>query len=582
MAQRFPGAGISSALALNETGDAVGYVLIDGQFEAFIYTQENGVRLLPDLSALWPHHVAVDITERSNGQVIIAGDALGPESTDQLRDLGNPLIWVYDTASGTVTETVDVGLLPGGDAGRIYALNDAGVAVGYTRVLGAAPQPMVYDFANRSLNPLALSFIPVDINNNNVVAGSVRGDNNQALRATIQPNGAVLVVEGLGNPVDSQVFDVSAINSVQTVGSTLVFPFTDGAGRVIKGAGQAQLANEWLTHWSSSAFDVAWDLNTSGDLVGDLGIFNAVRGAIYIKSLNQTHLLEDLIDPPGPVVNSGRAINDAGWVAGGMATASLLRPKGDMPLPPAPTDLVAQPHGATGQEPWGGITVSWVDNSTLTQGYTLERRLSGADLWNVIIADWTSLSYSDLNVTAGSTYDYRVKAKGEAGFSAYSNIASATVPGGDNVDTQAPAVAFVEPAAGAQVLPGRVSVIAEAADNVGVTGMEIFYSGPGVNRTRLCSVQDAAQLNCTWNTRKLNLGVYTLEARAADASNNVGVQQIAVELVAKGGDGGGGGGGGGGTGGDGGASGEKGKRKCSDGIDNDGDGLIDGADPECQ
>jgi len=28
--------------------------------------------------------------------------------------------------------------------------------------------------------------------------------------------------------------------------------------------------------------------------------------------------------------------------------------------------------------------------------------------------------------------------------------------------------------------------------------------------------------------------------------------------------------------------GEKGRRKCSDGIDNDGDGCIDGADPDCQ
>jgi hypothetical protein len=38
----------------------------------------------------------------------------------------------------------------------------------------------------------------------------------------------------------------------------------------------------------------------------------------------------------------------------------------------------------------------------------------------------------------------------------------------------------------------------------------------------------------------------------------------------------------GGDGGDGGAGGkEKGRMKCSDGIDNDGDGLIDAADPDC-
>ena len=27
---------------------------------------------------------------------------------------------------------------------------------------------------------------------------------------------------------------------------------------------------------------------------------------------------------------------------------------------------------------------------------------------------------------------------------------------------------------------------------------------------------------------------------------------------------------------------EKGKKKCNDGIDNDGDGLIDGEDPDCR
>ena len=36
-----------------------------------------------------------------------------------------------------------------------------------------------------------------------------------------------------------------------------------------------------------------------------------------------------------------------------------------------------------------------------------------------------------------------------------------------------------------------------------------------------------------------------------------------------------------GTGDTGGLTTEKGRKKCNDGIDNDGDGLIDGADPDC-
>lgn len=38
----YPAAGISSAVALNETGDTVVYAMIDNRFYAFVYTQAHG------------------------------------------------------------------------------------------------------------------------------------------------------------------------------------------------------------------------------------------------------------------------------------------------------------------------------------------------------------------------------------------------------------------------------------------------------------------------------------------------------------------------------------------------------------
>lgn len=71
-----------------------------------------------------------------------------------------------------------------------------------------------------------------------------------------------------------------------------------------------------------------------------------------------------------------------------------------------PADLTATRATVSGKPQ---INLKWKDNSTLEDGYLVQRRVAGASTWSVI-ADLAknTKSYTDKNVTAGVQYEYRV------------------------------------------------------------------------------------------------------------------------------------------------------------------------------
>ena len=96
--------------------------------------------------------------------------------------------------------------------------------------------------------------------------------------------------------------------------------------------------------------------------------------------------------------------------------------------------------GATIPNPPGGLTataasgtrvnLSWTDPGG-EEGYKVERKLSSSPTWAQIgttAADVTTYLDSNSGLTAGTSYDYRVRAFTSAGNSGYSNIASVTTP----------------------------------------------------------------------------------------------------------------------------------------------------------
>ncbi len=90
--------------------------------------------------------------------------------------------------------------------------------------------------------------------------------------------------------------------------------------------------------------------------------------------------------------------------------------------PLAPGNLVANAGSAT------QVTLTWTDTSTNEAGFKIERCVGSTCTSFVEIGQTTAgtASYSDVGLTASTTYRYRVRAFNPAGNSAYSNIASAT------------------------------------------------------------------------------------------------------------------------------------------------------------
>ncbi len=524
----YPGTGINSAVALNEHRDAVGRAIIENRYRAFIYTEAHGVQLLPGLDG-FVNTVATDITERDlDGRVLIAG-AAQLSSTERER----ALVWVYDALNGIVLETIDIGKPQGTDWSTATAVNNKGLVAGHSRAEGVTTpfRPILYDVRSRTLHELAIPFNPADINNSDVITGGTH-------RARLIDDGGVIrvgVVEDLRTQVSPALREATALNELNDVAGVMIMGYTDGAGRMVTGASRYRDGSGWQVLWSSSAFDAAAGMNNDGDVVGSIGISGAIRPFLYIEALHAGYLINDLVDPAYSSIYADYAaqdINNAGDVVAGASGAVLFVRTGDLTRPTAPANLTAVPHEPTWQQPWIAITLSWENTSALTKSYSLERRRAGAVDWTEILANWVNTSHWDRTVEPGVIYEYRVRARGFAGYSDYSNIAGASAPG-TVVDTVPPQGRIVAPEAGTQV-SGSVQIVVEASDNVALRSVEIGYaSGAASGRICLEALNNVrtATVSCTWNTRKLEPGNYTLTATISDEAGNTAVAAAPVTLI---------------------------------------------------
>ena len=549
-----PGDTSSVSQSINEAGDVVGWSNGAGGARPFLFTDLIGMTVLAPFPGGSPNGVARDINE--NGEVV-----------GQLTTLGGPPHAVRWT--GGVPE--DLGAIPDSqfsEAMGINALGDVAGDNGTTSITGTMEAFTWVDPGPMSAIPLPFRGRGRDINDSGQVTGYMTGGANRAFRWS--PTGGVADLGVVGSFAHSFGFAIN--NSGQVVGTlTSATGNTEHVFRDTIGIGMVDLGG-------SGQVNEALGINNHGDFVGDgrPTTSGLKRGFIYIdpaSPLVTTHGftpglqgLTALLDPAlNWFVLFAYDINDAGEVAGHAINndtsevhAVRLRVTSNIPAPAAPSNLTAQVVSAN----W--INLGWLDNSNNESNFEIDRREAGGVFSLIATAGKNSTTFIDATLLGGKTYIYRVRATNPGGASAYSNDASGTTPIDDN---QAPTVAFVKPLDGAEV-SGRVAIEIGASDNIGVALVRLF-----IDNVLKCE-STTTPLTCSWNTKKVSLGPHALLAWASDDAGNVAQQAIGVTLV-KGTKGGGGGGGD--TGGS-----EKGRKKCNDGLDNDGDGLIDGADPDCQ
>ncbi len=90
----------------------------------------------------------------------------------------------------------------------------------------------------------------------------------------------------------------------------------------------------------------------------------------------------------------------------------------------APSNLSASASGSS------QINLSWRDNSDNESGFRIERRTGTSGTWGQIATVGANVTgYADTGLSAGTTYDYRVRAYNSGANSAYSNEANNTTQG---------------------------------------------------------------------------------------------------------------------------------------------------------
>ncbi len=187
-----------------------------------------------------------------------------------------------------------------------------------------------------------------------------------------------------------------------------------------------------LTLVSTTQDSVALKWQPAKDDVGVIG-YLVMRNDILVGRTTTTAFTDTGLAPETTFAYTVIAVDAAGNRS---PASNAVKATTKSVVPAAPTDLVAQVLNSGGlvvanavQASSHSVKLSWADNSTNETGFHVERREGATGVWATLTQlPAGSTGFQDTAVKPGTAYDYRVKAVGDAGASAYSNNASATVP----------------------------------------------------------------------------------------------------------------------------------------------------------
>lgn len=265
----------------------------------------------------------------------------------------------------------------------------------------------------------------------------------------------------------------------------------------------------YVQPWSGAALSALVDLEGFGSFSPNALLSPAAQAAGWLV----TGSLAQLTDARTIVVYGRNTTT-------GQTGTLVLIPSGQtIPVPAAPTALTATPHPATAAEQWVSIDLRWAGSDPYTLRYEVQRALAGTGNYTTI-AQPNALAMSDMTVALATRYDYRVRAIGSSGASAWSPVATATSPA-QPLDVTDPTVTLSGPADGSTV-SGVVTLTASATDNVGVTLLSVRATNSNTGYdVELGSATDGGPLTVQWNTAGLPAGTYGVQAVAGDAIGNL-------------------------------------------------------------
>ncbi|MGZ8222648.1 MAG: Ig-like domain-containing protein, partial [Methylobacter sp.] len=190
----------------------------------------------------------------------------------------------------------------------------------------------------------------------------------------------------------------------------------------------------------------------------------------------------------------------------GSVSVTVNNPVVDTILPTVSLTAPANGASVSGSVP---VSADAADNIGVVG---VQFQLDGANLGAEVTAAPYSLAWDTTTVLDGS-HSLTAVARDAAGNTATSSIVSVTV-NNPVADTILPTVSLTAPASGASV-SGSVPVSADAADNIGIVGVQFKLDGVNLD------VEDTtAPYSVSWNTTAAANGNYTLTAVARDAAGN--------------------------------------------------------------
>jgi glucose/arabinose dehydrogenase/PKD repeat protein len=191
----------------------------------------------------------------------------------------------------------------------------------------------------------------------------------------------------------------------------------------------------------------------------------------------------------------------------------------------APVDVTGSAIGTGGAMNSGSVTTTNAEDLLFAAGASSAKITAGATGYTTRSSAFGNRT-QDRRVTATGSYNATGTQSGNAWVMQL--VAFKADPGTGTGDATPPTVSVTAPAAGATV-SATTTVTANAADNVGVAGVQFLLDG-----TNLGAEDTTAPYSIAWDTTAATNGSHSLSARARDAAGNATTSAAVTVTVANG------------------------------------------------